>query len=526
MRYIRNIVGIAGIFSCSLLGTASDQPPSVDKGASTALVETAQVAMLWQKNRTPREIWLLRLTPDELTGKTSVSAARKLTWRADKSNVQAIQLASGEVFKVHPSTGVFARFDPAKRAFVVDAMTEPQGGPDTIVEEAEGSGTTGEEAIRDALRNAVHKAVGVLVDGEVLVKKEDVISDKVLTYSDGFVTSYKELSRKEQDGLTHVWIRAHVEQRKLLADLRTAGVSLGPVDGQGLVASAITRKDALDTGAALLSKTLAELPNVVVAEVRPINALDYDAETHILNLSVSVRVDRTRYLALADSLAAVLNKISLAKTSVLLNTLPTVGVGDHLLDWSQAPLPPVFRFGPDLNGNPKSWCLWLAMRGDAHHRMFRLACYALDENIARALQGTRGKVQVEIALLDAGKDEIAKEVFDPLTCKKRRDFWLGWISPRPRPLVAEFKGQAAAPLLGTANLADLAPAINENMSVNVYVMPRVIAGIDEGNILCAGGVWEGRTLKIEPDVLNRMKEVRSRVVFTPAESSAGEPGKP
>jgi len=511
---------IASSFCIFAVARGSDQPASSSKPTSNVLVETDQAVMLWQKDLPPKEIWLLRLTPDTLTAKASAGAKAKATIRADSGRIQAIQLASGDVFKVNPGTGLFARFDPVRRVFVSEAGAETPATPDSLVEEAEGSGTTGDEAIRDALRNAVRKAVGVLVDGEVLVKNEDVISDKVLTYSDGFVTSYKELSRTQQEGLVRVQIRAHVEQRKLLADLHTAGVKLGPTDGQGLVASALTRKEAQDTGAALLAKMLGELPNMLTAEVRPVNALDYDADTQRLNLSVSVRVDRDKYVAWADSVSAALNRISLAKESILLNMLPTVGVGENLLDWSQAPLGPMLRFGPDLHGNPKTWCLWMAMRGDERRRTFRLGCYVLDVNIARALQGTRGKLQVEVALLGAASEEVAKDVFDPLTGKKRDTYWLGWLAPRPRQLVANYAGQNTSPLLGTANLADLGPAVNADMSVNVYVVPKCVAGLDQGNVLCAAGIWQTRALQIAPDVLNRMKEIRSRVVFTPA----GNPG--
>jgi hypothetical protein len=503
-----------GLCLCAL-ARASGQPASSSKPPSDVLVETDQAAMIWQKDQPPKEIWLLRLTPDALTAKASAKATATATIRADSGRIHAIQLCSGDVFKVNPATGLFARFDPVRRMFVGEAAAESSATPNSLVEEAEGSGTTGDEAIRDALRNAVRKAVGVLVDGEVMVKNEDVISDKVLTYSDGFVTNYKELSRTQQDGLVRVTIRAQVEQRKLLADLHTAGVKLGPVDGQGLVASALTRKEAQDTGAALLAKMLRDLPNMLSVEVRPVNALDYDADTQLLNLTGSVRVDRDKYVAWADSFSAALNRIALAKESVLLNMLPTVGAGDNLLDWAQAPLGPVIRFGPDLHGNPKTWCLWMAMRGDERRRMFRLGCYVLDVNIARALQGTRGKLQVEVALLGAGGEEIAKDVFDPLTGKKYQNYWLGWLAPRPRQLVPNYAGQSTSPLLGTANLADLGPAVNEDMSVNVYVVPRVIAGLDQGNVLCALGIWQSRKLKVAPEVLNRMKEVRSRVIFTP-----------
>jgi hypothetical protein len=101
-----------------------------------------------------------------------------------------------------------------------------------------------------------------------------------------------------------------------------------------------------------------------------------------------------------------------------------------------------------------------------------------------------------------------------------QNYWLGWLAPRPRQLVANYAGQATSPLLGTTNLADLGPAVNEGNSVNVYVVPRVIAGLEQGTVLSAIGIWQSRKLKIAPDVLNRMKEMRSRVVFAPAGKAA------
>ena len=55
---------------------------------------------------------------------------------------------------------------------------------------AEGVGTTADEAIKDAFRNAVRQVVGAVVDAETLVKNDELIDDKVLTYSDGFIKGY------------------------------------------------------------------------------------------------------------------------------------------------------------------------------------------------------------------------------------------------------------------------------------------------------------------------------------------------
>jgi hypothetical protein len=511
---------LVGCFFVASLGSAAQLPtPKAGSDlAANVLVDKPQQAVVWPKNGNPAPIWLVRLTPEKLSAKSCVCTPKASTWRADSGKVEAIQLSDGETFKVRPATGLFARFDPQKRAFVDEAPAGDVPGAHSLTEVAEGAGTSGDEAIRDALRNAVRKAVGVVVDGEVLVQKEDVVSDKVLTYSDGFVTEYTELSRKQENGLVRVTIRAQVEERKLLADLRQAGVTLGTTDGKGLVASAQTRTEARDAAAALLSKKLMELPNVLHVEVRPPNPLDYDAETQLLNLFVITRVDRDKYFAYADSLAPLLNKISLAKTSVLLSVLPSVSAGDMLLDWSQGPVGPVFRLGPDLQGNPKSWCLWLGLRGDDHHRTIRIGCYVLDVNFAHALQGSRGKLNVEIDLLDENQEVIARDTFHPEAGMKRRLLWLGWLAPRPRTLVANFPGEKQDELLDVANLTGVSQAIDGTMSMNAYVAPICVASLENGNILYARGVWQARALKVAPDALKRMKEIRARAVFTSAQS--------
>src|SRR6516162_8322506 len=292
MRLTASVVGLCLVSAICL----ASGPPSADKSADV-LVATPQVALVWQAERPPVQVWLVRLTPHELTFKLSASTKQETTLRGGTRGVLGVQLADGDIFRFHSSKGVFARYDPLQRSFVNDPGKE--SGPVTLTHEAEGSGTTGDEAIRDALRNAVRAAVGVLVEGETLVKQEDVISDKVLTYSDGFVSSYDVLTREQKDGLVHIRIRAHVERRKLLADLRTAGVSLDAVDGKGLVASALTRKEARESEAGLLSKALAVLPNLLQVEVQPPTALDYQIETQRLPLSITVRIDRNKYIEFA-----------------------------------------------------------------------------------------------------------------------------------------------------------------------------------------------------------------------------------
>src|SRR5262249_14313952 len=155
---------IASVFCICAVSCGADQHAPSAGSASAVLVEKPQAAMLWLKDLPSKEIWLIRLTPDTLTFRPSAMSAARVTDRSASGQVQAIQLASGDVFKVQPAARVFAHFDPVRRAFASETTAESSAAPDSLVEEAEGSGTTGDEAIRDALRNAVRKAVGVLVD--------------------------------------------------------------------------------------------------------------------------------------------------------------------------------------------------------------------------------------------------------------------------------------------------------------------------------------------------------------------------
>jgi hypothetical protein len=505
-----------------------------DKEEPKALVDRAQMGVVWREDRRPYSLWLLRLTPDELVAKSSPAATSKFTWTAKSGKVRALRLANGETFAVHPKSRQFARYDEVSGVYIDDTKThgdesEPS---QTMTEVAEGTGTTPEEATKDALRNAVRLAIGVVVDDEVIIQKEDVISDKVLTYSDGFVSSYEELSRKVEKGLVRVKISAKIEHRKLLANLRKADINLSTVDGKDLVANGVSRKEARANATALLSKKLAELPNLIDVHVRPPGALDYDAEKQLLHVVADVRVNRDKYRDYLRSLLPLLDKIALAKTSVVLQVQPTFGMGEHLLDWSRGSLGPPLRFGPDLKQIPNSWCLWVVCSCDQHVHRAKLTAYALDADLAESLRPIQGKLEGHIRLLDGSGGLIKEELFDP-DGAKRESYWLGWVAGRARPFpppqVARpeatdtEKTQESQATLFAANSAGF--AVDGERSVNAYLVPVFLAGMQNGNILYARGTWQPRSIKIAPDDLRRMKQIKASIAFKPAkpDSSSKQP---
>jgi len=83
--------------------------------------------------------------------------------------------------------------------------------------------TARDKAIEDAQRRAVEQVVGTMVSASTMVQNFQVIEDKILTKSKGYVKGYKILSEKEQDGVMVVQIEAMVLLGGVKGDLDAIG---------------------------------------------------------------------------------------------------------------------------------------------------------------------------------------------------------------------------------------------------------------------------------------------------------------
>lgn len=92
------------------------------------------------------------------------------------------------------------------------------------------------------------------------MKNDQIISDKVLTYSDGFVKTYEEISKTENKGLFRTKIKATVERRSLIAKLKAANITVKDVDGKGIFAEVVTQLDAEKNAKELVEKCLEGFP--------------------------------------------------------------------------------------------------------------------------------------------------------------------------------------------------------------------------------------------------------------------------
>jgi len=179
----------------------------------------------------------------------------------------------------------------------------------------EGVGLTADAALEDAYRQAVRQVMGAVVDAVTLIKNDELIEDKVLTYSDGFITRYDKLSERRTDGLTRVRIAAVVKRRSLIEKLSAANVTMTKLDGKNLFAELKTQLDAESSTAALLRRALAGFPLncLTVGVERKPEILSKDEEKAKLRFHVRYEADLEAYDAFVARITQMLDKVALRK---------------------------------------------------------------------------------------------------------------------------------------------------------------------------------------------------------------------
>jgi len=187
---------------------------------------------------------------------------------------------------------------------------------DVIVE---GTGDSSANAIKDAFRNAVRQVVGALVDAETLVKNDELVEDKILTYSNGFIKTYTEIpgSQKTQGGIHRIKIKAVVETGGVIAKLKASNITVKDVDGKGLFAEVMTKLDSEKDGLVLIEKHLKNFPQncmsaVVVGGPEIVSKTD---EKVIAKFTLKIEPNLKEYKVFTDNIIPVLEKAAFKKFS-------------------------------------------------------------------------------------------------------------------------------------------------------------------------------------------------------------------
>ncbi|MBN2144846.1 MAG: hypothetical protein JW774_09510 [Candidatus Aureabacteria bacterium] len=142
-----------------------------------------------------------------------------------------------------------------------------------------------DEAVNKALRNAVERAVGVMVTSESLVKNFQLVEDQIYSKVEGYVKSYEIIEENVgADNITRVKVSAVVEETKLEEDLAAIKLIL---KAKGNPRTMVTIRETVDgTESNTLSSSVEQFfssksfPIVDMDQMEKIKARDAaDAET-------------------------------------------------------------------------------------------------------------------------------------------------------------------------------------------------------------------------------------------------------
>ena len=173
--------------------------------------------------------------------------------------------------------------------------------PELVEVIAVGAGMTQDEAHKAADKAAVQQVVGTIVDTTTLVEKDEVVEDKVLTYSAALIADSKIIGtpKKGDNGLITLKVKATVKKTALKEKLTAAKLVSVAIDGESLWAQAVSAKDNLADAEAMIKDLLAKYMACIVAGTIPgqngVSPIDFDPKTGKTIVNVRVGIDMSKY---------------------------------------------------------------------------------------------------------------------------------------------------------------------------------------------------------------------------------------
>lgn len=185
---------------------------------------------------------------------------------------------------------------------------------------ATGVGHTEDEAKRQAYRNAIQSVVGSMVVAETLVENDQLLRDKVLSHSDGYITQTSQVGSTKDlgGGLLEVTMRVTVKSQQLKAKLQDEKITLASVDGESLFTQLATKSEATKDATAIVTESLRGLPGNVLkasADITKAELTDGGGSATI-SLPVTVEIDYEAYELFSKNLIKTLSDLGYKRQPV------------------------------------------------------------------------------------------------------------------------------------------------------------------------------------------------------------------
>lgn len=151
-------------------------------------------------------------------------------------------------------------------AVTISAMTMVAVAAETQMVEGRGVGANRAEALKDAYRDAIERAVGMYVDAKQQMKNEELVEDQILTHSKAYIEKYDVVKEKTKpNGLVEIWINAEVKKSALtkkLSDVMPKQTFALGDDAQNIHSRVVTKEKRNVDAAALLENVLKDVDPV------------------------------------------------------------------------------------------------------------------------------------------------------------------------------------------------------------------------------------------------------------------------
>jgi len=309
-----------------------------------------------------------------------------------------------------------------------------------------GIGTDKTEALKDAYRDAVERAVGLYVDAEQMMKNEELVKDQILTQSNAYIEKYdvaKETTKP--NGLVEVQILAEVRKTALtkkISDVmptKTFRLSDGLKNEHAKMTTVEKRN--ID-GAALLKKALEDFdPFVMVADcslaspeavIREDRRPDASKNTVAANYLFKCGINQQRFFdTVVPRLKDVLSQVSLSEPreiSIPLKVGDAVDVEkmieagqrstdrlkymheNFIANWPQISIREVAK-------SETEECFVLVTAGNKYKTHYKGLVYELDAASAKVVSDwaktVSDRASFEVSLLDASGEPIISRRLSP-----------------------------------------------------------------------------------------------------------------
>lgn len=192
-------------------------------------------------------------------------------------------------------------------------------------------GATKDEAIKNALRNAIEQTYGVFVSANTDILNDEVISDEIATVASGNIKSYKELSTSQSDGKTTVTLEAVVSVGKLISYAKSKDAECeldGAALGRDIELKLLFKKNeekAVENLLAMIENQLPDCFDYTISMDKVVFSQEEKSWAHGYNIPQWTTTYNDEYVAIPYKVSASLNQTGEQVFRDFFNNLALIG---------------------------------------------------------------------------------------------------------------------------------------------------------------------------------------------------------